>query len=123
MRSPTFFALLLRLSVICCSCTELFAKKAKSSAKCKSGSRSVFVHFIPVSCVSIAFHITKLRWIRKKNCDRIQPCCIPNTVVKKSVTPVSGLAQQLEPVFNALNIFMYFCGTSYMDNMFHKDGL
>ena len=67
----------------------------------------------------IAFRITKSRRIRKKDGDKI----LPDRMVKKSVTPVSVLTQQLESVYNALNVFMYFCGTPYMDPMFHNNGL
>lgn len=120
---PTFYALLFGQSVICCSCIELFANKAKSSSKAKSGSQSVLSHFILASPVSIAFCIKRSRRIRKNNGDRIYCCCTPDKMVTKSVTPVSDLTQQLESVYNALNIFMYFCGTPYMDNIFHNEDL
>ena len=65
----------------------------------------------------------KVKKNKKENVDRIQPCCTPERMVKKSVTPVSVLIQQLESAHSDLNIFLYFCGTPYMDNMFCSDGL
>ena len=82
-----------------------------------------YLLYMPASCVSIAFYIARSRRTRKKNGDSIQPCCTTDRMVKKSVAPVSVLRQQLESVYNAVNIFMYFCGTPCMDNMFHNDGL
>ena len=50
------------------------------------------------SCISIAFCMTKLRRIRKKNADRIHSCRTPDRIVKKSVTPVLVLTHYF-PVF------------------------
>lgn len=121
MCSLTSSALLFRPSVIC-SCTELFANNAKLFVKSKSVSWSVFVLFMMACCVSIDYCITKSRRIKKRML--IEYNLVAHLIeLWKNLTPISVLIQQLESAHNDLNIFMYFSGTPYMDNMFHSDGL